>query len=76
MSDVAELKFWACCSDAIDWSHDGIIAFASEENVEMLVRMVLERLTNAWSATRAYTCPSGFYVYKCDMIETLRVFYC
>ena len=44
MSDVAELKFWACCNDAIDWSHDGIIAFASEENVEMLVRIVFRRV--------------------------------
>ncbi|KAH7118863.1 transcription factor IIIC subunit delta N-term-domain-containing protein [Dendryphion nanum] len=36
MSDVTELKLWPSCLFAIDWSHDGIIAFASDEQVELL----------------------------------------
>lgn len=37
MSDVTTIACWPACADAIDWSHDGIIAFASEEQVELLV---------------------------------------
>jgi hypothetical protein len=38
MSDVTVLKCWPACVDAIDWSPDGIIALASDERVELLVR--------------------------------------
>ena len=37
MSDVTTIGCWPACVDAIDWSHDGIIALASEEQVELLV---------------------------------------
>ncbi|KAF2640244.1 hypothetical protein P280DRAFT_498990 [Massarina eburnea CBS 473.64] len=36
MSDVTDLKVWPCTFEAIDWSHDGIIALAAEESVELL----------------------------------------
>lgn len=38
MSDVTKLGCWPGCVEAIDWSQDGILAVASEENVELLVR--------------------------------------
>jgi hypothetical protein len=47
MSDVAELRFWPCGPHALDWSHDGIIAFASDENVELLV--CRQTVTNEFS---------------------------
>lgn len=37
MSDTTTLGCWPACIDAIDWSVDGIIAVASEEQVELLV---------------------------------------
>ncbi|KAF3010973.1 hypothetical protein E8E13_010517 [Curvularia kusanoi] len=36
MADVTELRCWPSCVDALDWSHDNIIAFASDERVELL----------------------------------------
>ncbi|KAL1595204.1 hypothetical protein SLS60_009892 [Paraconiothyrium brasiliense] len=36
MSDATTIACWPACVDAIDWSHDGIIALASEEQVELL----------------------------------------
>ncbi|KAF1979674.1 hypothetical protein BU23DRAFT_523084 [Bimuria novae-zelandiae CBS 107.79] len=36
MSDMTTLACWPACMDAIDWSDDGIIAVASEEQVELL----------------------------------------
>ncbi|KAF2007804.1 hypothetical protein P154DRAFT_4061 [Amniculicola lignicola CBS 123094] len=36
MSDVTELRCWPCVTCAIDWSQDGIIALASEDQVELL----------------------------------------
>ncbi|KAL5447402.1 hypothetical protein PMIN06_007485 [Paraphaeosphaeria minitans] len=36
MSDTTTIACWPACVDAIDWSHDGIIALASEEQVELL----------------------------------------
>ncbi|KAF2012277.1 hypothetical protein BU24DRAFT_443548 [Aaosphaeria arxii CBS 175.79] len=36
MADVTELKSWPACLQAIDWSPDGIIALASDEQVELL----------------------------------------
>jgi hypothetical protein len=38
MSDVTELRCWPSCIDALDWSQDGIIALASDERVELLVK--------------------------------------
>lgn len=38
MSDVTELKCWPCCIDSITWSPEGIIALASDDRVELLVR--------------------------------------
>ncbi|KAF1848382.1 uncharacterized protein K460DRAFT_275313 [Cucurbitaria berberidis CBS 394.84] len=35
MTDVTELRCWPSCVDAVDWSHDGIIALASDERVEL-----------------------------------------
>lgn len=37
MADVTELKCWPSCTHAIDWSQDGIIALASEDEVTLLV---------------------------------------
>ncbi|KAF1963347.1 hypothetical protein CC80DRAFT_530239 [Byssothecium circinans] len=36
MSHVTDLRVWPCTFEAIDWSHDGIIALAAEESVELL----------------------------------------
>ncbi|KAF2799930.1 hypothetical protein K505DRAFT_293823 [Melanomma pulvis-pyrius CBS 109.77] len=36
MADVTVLKCWPSCAQAIDWSHDGIIALASDEQVNLL----------------------------------------
>ncbi|KAF2711440.1 hypothetical protein K504DRAFT_532028 [Pleomassaria siparia CBS 279.74] len=36
MRDVTELRCWPSCLHAIDWSHDGIIALASDEQVDLL----------------------------------------
>ena len=38
MADKSVLKCWPTCEHAIDWSHDGIIALACDEQVELLVR--------------------------------------
>ena len=37
MADVTELRCWPSCVDALHWSHDNIIALASDERVELLV---------------------------------------
>ena len=37
MSDVATVVCWPACTDAIQWSSDGIVALASDERVELLV---------------------------------------
>jgi hypothetical protein len=37
MADVTELRCWPSCTDALDWSQDGILALASDERVELLV---------------------------------------
>jgi hypothetical protein len=37
------LKCWPTCEHAIDWSHDGIIALACDEQVELLVRRFWQR---------------------------------
>ncbi|KAF2445474.1 hypothetical protein P171DRAFT_520254 [Karstenula rhodostoma CBS 690.94] len=36
MSDTTTIACWPACVDAIEWSYDGIIALASEEQVELL----------------------------------------
>ncbi|KAK7187472.1 hypothetical protein DPSP01_002588 [Paraphaeosphaeria sporulosa] len=36
MADTTTIACWPACVDAIEWSHDGIIALASEEQVELL----------------------------------------
>ena len=43
MSNVTVLRCWPACVDAIDWSPDGIIALASDERVELLVRFFGKR---------------------------------
>jgi hypothetical protein len=40
MTDVTELRCWPSCIDALDWSQDGIIALASDERIELLVRQI------------------------------------
>jgi hypothetical protein len=45
MTDVTELRCWPSCIEALDWSQDGIIALASDERVELLVRLTV-RLRN------------------------------
>lgn len=37
MADTTELKCYPSAVNALDWSHDGVIAIAAEENVELLV---------------------------------------
>jgi hypothetical protein len=62
MSDVTFVGFWPCCNDAIDWSHDGIIATASEEHVHILVGTASWKPLGATcTASISSTCP-GFYV--------------
>ncbi|PVH99074.1 hypothetical protein DM02DRAFT_529925 [Periconia macrospinosa] len=36
MSDATNVKVWPCVPEAIDWSHDGIIALAADDSVELL----------------------------------------
>ncbi|KAF2115274.1 transcription factor IIIC subunit delta N-term-domain-containing protein [Lophiotrema nucula] len=37
MADVTELRCWPCCSFALDWSHDNMLALASEDQVYILL---------------------------------------
>ncbi|KAF2743912.1 hypothetical protein M011DRAFT_471037 [Sporormia fimetaria CBS 119925] len=47
MSDVTTLKCWPSCTQAIDWSDDGIIALASHEHVELIFPNIQAQESNS-----------------------------
>jgi hypothetical protein len=39
MADVTQIACWPEGGNAVDWSHEGIIAVAAGQNVEFLVQL-------------------------------------